>query len=132
MDVPKNFSFYGVKKTLPVGIYKGKIVEFVFAERISKLNKPYVTLSAKTDIDGQFFFVNLSLDPTEKGKATHNLILQLTKQTEKTEEEIIELCQNPADFLEIAKDKVIDLVSTEKGYIDVMSVETVNPSDIPF
>ena len=104
MEVPNNFTFYGVRKVLPVGEYDAKIVE--------------------------------------KGKATNNLILQLMIQLNKTEQELIDLCQNPVDFFNIAKDKVVKLVSTEKGYLDVKGEafpptstdpsQVINPNDIPF
>jgi hypothetical protein len=138
MEVPKNFSFYGVKKTLPQGEYEGVIAEFIFAEKTSKAGNPYTTLSVKVDVNGGIFIVNLSLDPKEKGKATNRLIMQLVDQTGKTEQEIIDMCQVPNDFFRLAEGKTIKLTSTEKGYIDVsgddmpVSKEVVNPNDIPF
>ena len=143
MEVPNNFTFYGVRKVLPVGEYDAKIVDFTFKELTAKSSgKPYVTLSAKVEIQGAFNYVNLSLDPKEKGKATNNLILQLMIQLNKTEQELIDLCQNPVDFFNIAKDKVVKLVSTEKGYLDVKGEafpptstdpsQVINPNDIPF
>ena len=139
MEIPQNFSFYGVRKTLPQGDYEGVIKGFSFQEKTSKAGKPYVTLSAKVEITGQVYFVNLSLDPNEKGKALNKLIMQLSTQTGKTEKELIELCVVPQDFFNIALDKKVQLVSTEKGYLDVWADtqettknEVINPSDIPF
>lgn len=135
MDIPKNFTFFGQQKTLPQGQYDGMIIDFSFKEKTSKAGNPYITLSAKVEIQGQNYFVNLSLDPAEKGKATHSLILQLIKQTGKTEKELIDLCATPADFFNLAKGKPVRLVSTEKGYIDIWSEEkeqAVDPKDIPF
>jgi len=139
MNIPQNFAFYGERKKLPQGDYEGKIIGFEFREKLSKAGKPYTTLSAKVEIAGQKYFVNLSLDPAEQGKATNNLIKQLALQTGKTEKELIEMCQNPVDFLNFASDKVIQLVSTEKGYLDVWSPdapptknEVINPESIPF
>lgn len=134
MNIPQNFAFFGQKKNLPIGEYKGKIVDFEFKERTSKAGKPYVTLSAKVQIATDFFNVSLSLDPAEKGKATNDLILQLSKQTGKTEEELIAMCGNPIDFFNLAKDKIIDVISTPKGYIDIKpeNYQTVKSEDIPF
>ena len=142
MNVPSTFSFFGMRKTLPQGDYEGKIVDFIFKEMVSKAGKPYTSFSAKVEIAGETHFVNLSLDPTEVGKSTNSLIKQLAVQTGKTEKELIELCQNPVDFFNLAKDKVVHLISTEKGYLDVWSPDAppktvdqsqvINPSDIPF
>lgn len=148
MDVPPNFSFYGMRKTLPEGNYTGKIIDFSFKELTAKSSgKPYTALSARVEIDGQTYFVNLSLDPGEKGKATNNLILQLALQTGKTEKELIEMCAVPQDFFNCAKDKVIKLVSTAKGYLDVWGglapgqiegavsanpSQVIDPDSIPF
>lgn len=140
MNVPSNFSFYNVRKTLPQGEYEGKIVDFTFLEKTSRAGNPYTSLSAKVEIGGQNYFVNLSLDPAEKGKATHNLIQQLSIQTGKSMDELLELCANPVDFFNLAKDKVVKLISTEKGYLDVWTetppksenTEYVDPSSVPF
>ena len=141
MEIPQNFAFYGVRKTLPQGDYEGTVKSFSFQEKISKAGKPYVTLSAKVDIAGQLYFVNLSLDPNEKGKALNKFIMQLVPQTGKTEKELIEMCVVPQDFFNVAMEKKIHLISTEKGYLDVWSdempadvknTEVVNPADIPF
>lgn len=134
MNIPQNFAFFGQRKTLSIGVYKGKIVDFEFKERTSKAGKPYITLSAKVQIATDFFNVSLSLDPAEKGKATNDLILQLSKQTGKTEEELIDMCANPIDFFNLAKDKIIDVISTPKGYIDIKpeNYQEVKSEDIPF
>lgn len=143
MNVPSTFSFFGMRKPLPQGDYEGKIVDFTFKEMVAKSSgKPYTAFSAKVEIAGETHFVNLSLDPTEVGKSTNSLIKQLAVQTGKTEKELIELCQNPVDFFNLAKDKVVHLISTEKGYLDVWSPDAptktvdqsqvINPSDIPF
>lgn len=144
MDTPPNFSFYGMRKTLPEGSYSGKIVDFSFKELVAKSSgKPYTALSARVEIDGQNYFVNLSLDPSEKGKATNNLILQLALQIGKSEKELIELCAVPQDFFDCAKNKTIKLVSTSKGYLDVWNEATpaptptdpsqvIDPTAIPF
>lgn len=137
MNVPSNFTFFGKTKPLPVGDYQGKIISFDFKDMVSKKsNKPYVALSAKVEVNGETRYVNLSLDPAEKGKATHNLILQMAEQTGKTEAELVEMCSVPQDFFNLAIGKTIKLTSTPKGYLDVWSREeveqTVNPKDIPF
>lgn len=144
MNIPSNFSFYGVRRTLPAGLYSGKIIDFSFQEKTSKAGKPYVTLSAKAEIEGQTYFVNLSLDPQEVGKSTNNLIKQLAQQLSKSELELVELCSNPVDFFNIALNKTVMFEATEKGYIDVMgkqdapvaltgtSNQVIDPNDIPF
>lgn len=134
MNIPSNFTFFGNIKPLPVGDYQGKIISFDFKEIISKKsNKPYVALSAKVEIAGETRFVNLSLNPSEKGKSTNNLILQISKQIGKTEKEIVDMCSTPQDFFNLLIGRTMKFVSTPKGYIDVWSedTQTVNPNDIP-
>ncbi len=141
MNIPSNFTFFGVRKTLPQGIYEGVIKDFNFQEKTSKAGKPYVTIAAMVDINGQAYPVQLALDPKEKDKSLYKLIQQLIPQSGMTEQALIDACSNPVEFFNVCLSKKITVVSTEKGYLDVWSKEamqatpvnqTVSPTDIPF
>lgn len=141
MNIPSNFTFFGVRKTLPQGIYEGIIKDFNFQEKTSKAGKPYVTIAVVVEINNQNYPVQLALDPKEKDKSLYKLIQQLIPQSGMTEEALIEACANPVEFFNICLSKKITVVSTEKGYLDVWSKESVqatpsdqkvDPSSIPF
>lgn len=149
MEVPKSFTFYGVRKPLPPGeVYTAVIKTFTFQERISKVkNNPYTTLTARVDINGQLQFLNLSLDPTEKDKSLYKLIEQVSIQTGKSVDELIELCADPSAFFDLLVGKTVKVKVNERGYLDVYNgsgvpeveveqektdVNKIDPADIPF
>lgn len=138
MSIDPKFNFYGVRKLAPEGEHITVIKDFETVERISKAGNTYYALQMLVDIEGDEYKVNLSLNPKEEG-TLKKLISQISKQTKKKEEDIVELCSNPQDFFNFAKGKKTKLVSTEKGYLDIFPRkedvehgEDVNPDDIPF
>lgn len=121
--VSADFSFFGTRKILPQGEYKGMIVGFFTTQKTSKAGKPYHTLSMKVDIEGQEYVVSMSLNPKEEGKTTNKLIKQLTLF--KPEAEILDLTVNPKDFMDFAVGKPVKLVvDNDKGYFDVFPAST--------
>lgn len=121
--VSADFYFFGTRKTLPQGEYKGMIVGFFTTQKTSKAGKPYHTLSMKVDIDGQEYVVNMSLNPKEEGKTTNKLIKQLALF--KPEAEILDLTNNPKEFMDFAVGKPVKLVvDNDKGYFDVFPAST--------
>ena len=140
-----NFSFYGMRKSLPEGDYVGKIISFHTQDKVSKAGNNYKTLFAKIEIQSETYILNLSLNPREEGKSTNMLIKQLAEKEGKTADDIIELCNNPQDFFGWAQGKELKVSFNEKGYMDVYDDalditptkqaekgEFVNPDDIPF
>lgn len=149
MEIPKSFTFYGVRKPLPIGeVYTAIIETFVFQEKISKAkNKPYTTLSAKVNINGQLEFLNLALNPTEKDKSLYQLIEQVSIQTGKSTDELVELCADAPAFFDLLVGKTVKVKVNERGYLDVYNgsgvpeveveqeksdINKIDPADIPF
>ncbi len=149
MEIPKGFTFFGVRRPLPPGeVYVATIKTFAFQERISKLKgKPYTTLSAKVDINGQLEFLNLALNPKEKDKSLYQLIEQVAIQTGKTVDELVELCAQPELFFELLTGKTVKVKVNERGYLDVYNgsdtpvaevepaktdINKIDPADVPF
>lgn len=136
MNTAKDFTFFDVRKILPPGEYEAVIKDFRTFEKTSKAGNKYFALTADIQINNEMYELNLSLSPY-KGNLK-KLIDQLSEKTQKSIEDIVQLCSNPVDFFEFAKDKNIKVISTEKKYFDVWPVseidgsEDINPKDIPF
>lgn len=93
------------------------ILSFEVKDMTSTKGTPYKKLSMRVDLEGSFRFVNLSNKRTEEGSSTHNMLLQLAPQLNKTIDELIAI---PAsELFSGAIGKTITVFVNDRGYFDV-------------